>query len=129
MDDEGKTILRLKAENKDLRTITHMPRDRRRGIWVAVPMLLAIGCLLLVTGLAFKAGERDQHTHPAADGIVTRAEIAEMLVKVNREHARMRAAIEAVDVRVDRLLVGVKAMAPQMDGRSRVPELIEEAGR
>ncbi len=108
--------------------IEHAKRDRRPS-WVPWMVILFAGWALVIC-VAVSAGKQHvPHAHPAADGIVTRAEIEAMLVQANREHAKQRALIEAVHVRVDRLVEGVKALAPELPGTARANVLIEEAGR
>ena len=98
--------------------------------------LVSSAIIVLITGLLVlgalgeqKWGDKPKCEDPAADGVVTRAEIEAMLVVVNREHSRMTAAIEAAEVRIDKVIDAVDAMAPQMDGRAKAPKLLQEARR
>ena len=97
------------------------------GYLVAALVLIALLAIVQCSGGC--EAERGPRPHPAADGIVTRAEIEAMLVVVNREHSRMTAAIEAAEVRIDKVIDAVDAMAPQMDGRAKAPKLLQEARR
>lgn len=110
--------------------LEHAKRDRRPSMMpVAAVASVMIAILVMGTLFALDAPSVKPHTHPAADGVVTRAEIEAMLVQANAEYAKQRAAIEAVHVRVDKLQAGVKALAPELPGRARANALVEEAGR
>ena len=97
------------------------------GYLVAALALIALLAIVQCAGGC--EAERGPHPHPAADGIVTRAEIEQMLVEANIIHARRRAEIEAAHVRIDKVIDAVDAMAPQMDGRAKAPKLLQEARR
>ena len=105
--------------------------SERGWIWVSLWALMLFAALALLGVFGRHGTGRRCGEHPAADGIITRAELQEVVDRANAIHAKMRTEphAEYCHKRVDRLIEGVEAMTPGLKDRARVNALVGEAKR